>query len=173
MKFFIYSSILLVILVSILLIYINNSDIKRKIKNTFKNKITTKLIKNEQNGEYQLNKQEKLVIYNYLNEYFNNLIISNDIKLKEEEDYFVNDNFEFYSNDKKVRVKIIFKPIKNNNFITKYNIFNKFGKLEHIILNDFKYDNIVPEIYHLSESSNDIENDTEILTTDDNIKNYI
>jgi hypothetical protein len=168
MKYVFYSILLLLCLVGITLFFIYNHEVKNKI-NKFKSKINNNL-----NNEFKLTKNEKYHLFNYLEQSFSNILLPSQVILYEKNGRFINEFFKFYSNNQIVEIYIEFIPIKDNLFITKYNIFNKYGTFEHKVLNN-KVDDI-PEIFMLSEDNdiiNDIINseDTDILTTESLINN--
>jgi hypothetical protein len=165
MKYIFYSILLLLCLVGITLFFIYNHDIKSKV-NSFKSKI------NNKNGiEFKLTKNEKYHLFNYLEQSFSNILLPNQVVLYEKNNKFVNEFFKFYSNNEIINIYIEFIPIKDNSFITKYNIFNKYGNFTHKTLNNKKED--IPEIFMLSEDDDDIiiSEDTDVLTTESMINN--
>lgn len=165
MKYVFYSILLLLCLACITLFFIYNHEVKNKV-NKFKAKIN-----NNSNNDFKLTKNEKYHLFNYLEKSFSNILLPSQIILYEKDGKFINEKFNFYSNNKIIEIYLEFIPIKDNSFITKYNIFNKYGNFTHKNLNN--QDDIIPEIFQLSEDEDDIINsdDTDILTTESIINN--
>jgi hypothetical protein len=165
MKFIFYSILLLLCLVGMTFFFIYNHDVKSKV-NRFKSKINS-----NPNNQFKLSKNEKFYLFNYLEQYYKNILLPEQVILYEKDGRFVNEIFKFYSNNEIIEIYLEFIPIKDTSFITKYYIFNKYGNFVHKLLNNDK--NIIPEILELSEDDDDIINseDTEILTTESLINN--
>ena len=64
---------------------------------------------------------------------------------------FYCNNFSFLSNNDKKTINIKFRPIKDNTFITKHCLFNRFGEFEILENNEE-----VPNVLQLSENSDDL-----------------
>jgi len=103
----------------------------------------------------KLSKNDEFNLYNFLETKYNNILLPKEIIFNENKNEFICNNLKFISNNEEKNITIIFKPLKDKDFITKYILFDNYGVFE-IIEND-KNNSDVPEIDHLSsDNSNDL-----------------
>ena len=97
---------------------------------------------------HKLNEKDIINLYNFLNEKFENILLPKEIYFKEKKEYFISEKLYFITDNNRKDIIIKFYPIEDNTFITKYNLFNKYGNFN--IVEDDNYKNKVPDITHLS-----------------------
>ena len=175
MKFILYSVILLIVLTGIIILLNYNKIIKNKFS-----KIGKKIVIDTRNI-FNADKYDIENIYSFLEDkYGNDILLPKNISFYEKEDFFESNDLYFMRNETKTNIKLYFYPIKNNTFISKYSLFNKYGNFK------LEENDDVPDITHLSTESTELnfnlsdiinsnyssdEDDTDIDTTESILRN--
>jgi hypothetical protein len=147
--------LILFLLIGSFIILSNNSYLKKFI------------LKIKLKDYIKLSKYDEFNLYSFLEIKYKNILLPKNIIFTEEDNYFICKNLKFLSNNKEISIKIKFKPLIDNSFITKYKFFEKYGYFE--IIEDIISNSDVPEIDHLSsDKSDDLNFDINDIINSDN-----
>jgi len=146
--------LILLTIITIFILFSYNYELKK-----FISKIKLK-------NHVKLSKNDEFNLYTFLETKYENVLLPKEIIFIEDKENFICNNLKFISNNQMINITVIFKPLKDKDFITKYTFFDRYGIFE--IIENEESNSDVPNIEHLSsDNSDDLNFDiNEIINSD-------
>lgn len=113
----------------------------------------------------KLTQIDEINLFSFLETKYKNVLLPKEIIFKENKNKFICNNLKILINNKEKLINIEFEPNKNQNLISKYFLFKKYGIFK---VKEVDNNSDVPDINHLSsEDSNDLNFDVNDIINSD------